>query len=131
MNDNENMTKKRRRQSEPDDLTLSNKKKRISEGRRALGNIDDIKLEKRKLEVKTPGPRKTSKSTIAKEYSPENYRVCYPKCVLDRMWREHMVTCESGSECHSQAPLGLFHSICWDKVSGKEGLCRFCSLHMI
>ena len=70
--------------------------------------------------------QKCNKETRFTEYARENYHVCFSKCALDNMWRDEMMTCKSGTQCSSGAPLGIFHAICWEKVSGEGGYCTFC-----
>ena len=56
-----------------------------------------------------------------------DYTVCFSGCTRNRMWEDGMIMCESGTKCLSEAPLGLFHKICWKMISNNKRLCKFCT----
>ena len=129
------------RESQEEDITILKPVQPLREKRDIPKKQLKLKFQKRKLaltnsansinEYRSICEKKqrcnTNKGTPVTEYPDNNYRVCFSKCVLDNMWRDDMRSCKSETQCSSGAPLGIFHGICWEKVSGKDGYCRFCS----
>ena len=56
----------------------------------------------------------------------DDYTVCFSGCTENRMWKEGMIACSAGSNCLSDAPIGLFHKKCWRESSKNKNLCVFC-----